>query len=118
MAIIAASTLATALSGASPVMASADRDNGGATVAGTYSTGAAHAWQPLPPVRIGDGKSTPVDATVVIDPSQLRQRYAGIGFSIDETSVSNLWKLTPAQREEAIRLLVDPKNGPDSTGSA
>ncbi len=34
-----------------------------------------------------------------------------IGFSLDETSVSNLWKLTPAEREQAIRLLVDPKTG-------
>ena len=48
---------------------------------------------------------------MVIDPSTLRQRYSGIGFSLDETSVSNLWKLTPAKREKAIRLLVDPKTG-------
>ncbi|GAA3452010.1 carbohydrate-binding protein [Dactylosporangium matsuzakiense] len=81
------------------------------TVTGTYSTGAAQAWKPLPPVRVGDGASTAADATVVIDPSQARQRYSGIGFSLDETSVSNLWKLTPQQREDAIRLLVDPRTG-------
>ncbi|MBU2666430.1 carbohydrate-binding protein [Actinoplanes bogorensis] len=72
---------------------------------GTYSGGTAH-WAPLP--RAGTADET---ATVVVDPSQERQRYSGIGFSIDETSVSNLWKLTPAEREKAVKLLVDPKNG-------
>ncbi|MFD8079642.1 carbohydrate-binding protein [Streptomyces sp. NPDC059718] len=79
----------------------------GSSVTGTYSTGAGHAWQPLPTVSPG----APTDATVVVDPSTPRQKYSGIGFSLDETSVSNLWKLTPAKREEAIRLLVDPKAG-------
>ncbi|GAA2623383.1 hypothetical protein GCM10010399_63290 [Dactylosporangium fulvum] len=82
-----------------------------AVVTGTYSAGAAHAWQPLPDVRVEDRNTRQADATVVIDPSRVRQRYSGIGFSIDETSVSNLWKLTPAQREEAVRLLVDPRAG-------
>ncbi|MFE4412508.1 glycoside hydrolase family 30 beta sandwich domain-containing protein, partial [Streptomyces sp. NPDC056821] len=80
-------------------------------VTGTYSTGGAQAWRPLPSVRMGDDAGSPADATVVVDPSTTRQNYSGIGFSLDETSVSNLWKLTPAQRDEAIRLLVDPKNG-------
>jgi glucosylceramidase len=80
-------------------------------VAGTYSTGAGHEWQQLPAVRLGDDKGAPADATVVVDPGQTRQRYTGIGFSLDETSVSNLWKLSPPKREEAIRLLVDPKKG-------
>ena len=83
----------------------------GALVTGTYSTGSAQRWEPLPAVRVGDGRGTATDATVVIDPSQTRQRYRGVGFSIDETSVSNLWKLTPAEREKAIRLLVDPRAG-------
>ncbi|XVU23505.1 carbohydrate-binding protein [Actinoplanes sp. CA-054009] len=74
---------------------------------GTYSTGTGHQWEPLP----GALKNRTPDATVVIDPSQERQRYAGIGFSIDETSVSNLWKLTPAERERTIRLLADPRGG-------
>ncbi|MEV5008921.1 carbohydrate-binding protein [Streptomyces sp. NPDC055692] len=80
-------------------------------VTGTYSTGGAQAWRPLSSVRMGDDAGSPADATVVVDPSTTRQSYSGIGFSLDETSVSNLWKLTPAQRDEAIRLLVDPKNG-------
>ncbi|WP_432991453.1 carbohydrate-binding protein [Dactylosporangium sp. CA-233914] len=83
----------------------------GETVTGTYSTGAAQAWRPLPTVRVGDNAATAADVTVVVDPSQERQRYAGIGFSLDETSVSNLWKLTPQQREDAVRLLVDPRTG-------
>ncbi|WP_446219466.1 carbohydrate-binding protein [Micromonospora sp. IBHARD004] len=78
---------------------------------GTYSTGAERQWQQLPTVRVGNDKGTAADATVVVDPSQTRQRYRGVGFSLDETSVSNLWKLDPAKREEAIRLLVDPKTG-------
>jgi glucosylceramidase len=83
----------------------------GRVVTGTYSTGGAQAWRPLPSVRMGDDTGSPADATVVVDPSTTRQKYSGIGFSLDETSVSNLWKLTPAERDEAIRLLVDPKNG-------
>jgi glucosylceramidase len=108
-AFVAASTAATVLA-AAPA-ATAGRAQEGSAVAGTYSTGAGHKWQPLPTVRVGDDKGAAADATVVVDPSQTRQRYTGIGFSLDETSVSNLWKLSPAKRDEAIRLLVDPKNG-------
>jgi glucosylceramidase len=81
----------------------------GEVVQGTYSAGAAHAWQPLPTTYVGnDG---PAGTTVVVDPSISRQKYTGVGFSLDETSVSNLWKLTPQERERAVRLLVDPKTG-------
>ncbi|MFE0630830.1 carbohydrate-binding protein [Streptomyces sp. NPDC058864] len=83
----------------------------GSPVTGTYSTGAGHAWQSLPDAGSDTSPGTPTDATVVVDPSATRQKYAGIGFSLDETSVSNLWKLTPAKRAEAVRLLVDPKTG-------
>ncbi|MFF4865766.1 carbohydrate-binding protein [Streptomyces sp. NPDC001231] len=108
-------TALTALVGTSPT-AHADRagrepTGKGRVVTGTYSTGGAQAWRPLPSVRMGDDTGSPADATVVVDPSTTRQKYSGIGFSVDETSVSNLWKLTPAQRDEAIRLLVDPKSG-------
>jgi len=105
----AALAVAMLLSAAQPAVAGERR--GGARVTGTYSTGPAHAWEPLPATRVGDDDGAATDATVVVDPSQLRQRYSGIGFSLDETSVSNLWKLTPAERERAIRLLVDPKTG-------
>ena len=82
----------------------------GAKVSGTYSAGAAH-WVKLPDTRVGDDRGQATDATVVVDPSQVRQAYSGIGFSLDETSVSNLWKLTPEERENAIRLLADPRTG-------
>ncbi|MEV6766941.1 carbohydrate-binding protein [Streptomyces sp. NPDC051105] len=91
--------------------AASGRTAHGQVVTGTYSTGDAQAWRPLPIVRTGTDTGGPVDATVVADPSALRQRYTGIGFSLDETSVSNLWKLTPGERAKAIRLLVDPEDG-------
>ncbi|MGW4948363.1 carbohydrate-binding protein [Actinoplanes sp. NPDC004185] len=91
--------------------AAAGRPVRGSVVTGTYSAGAAHPWQALPDVRTGPGRGGITDATVVIDPSRERQRYTGVGFSLDETSVSNLWKLTPAERERAVRLLVDPRTG-------
>ena len=105
MALAAGSALAASLP------ATAGRPDRGAAVTGTYSSGAAQAWQPLPTTHVTRGDGGTADATVVIDPSTLRQRYTGIGFSLDETSVSNLWKLTPAERDRAIRLLVDPKTG-------
>ncbi|MFE4424757.1 carbohydrate-binding protein [Streptomyces sp. NPDC056817] len=108
-------TALTALVGTGPTayadQAGREPTGEGRVVTGTYSTGGAQAWRPLPSVRMGDDAGSPSDATVVVDPSTTRQKYSGIGFSLDETSVSNLWKLTPAQRDEAIRLLVDPKNG-------
>ena len=82
----------------------------GPVVTGTYSTGGSAAWQPLPTAHLQRGEPA-ADATVVIDPSQARQRYAGLGMSLDETAVSNLWKLTPENRERAIKLLVDPRTG-------
>lgn len=108
--LVAASATVTVLTAELPE-ATAENAHGDSLVAGTYSTGAGHAWQELPTVRMGGDRGAPADATIVVDPSQTRQRYAGIGFSLDETSVSNLWKLPVAKREEAIRLLVDPKHG-------
>ncbi|MFJ5266556.1 glucosidase [Streptomyces sp. NPDC088387] len=105
----ALTTLATIVGSASAAPAATSHH--GTPVTGTYSTGAAHTWQSLPTVRTGNDTGAATDATVVADPGTLRQKYAGVGFSIDETSVSNLWKLTRAEREEAIRLLVDPKKG-------
>ncbi|GAA1706327.1 hypothetical protein GCM10009745_62750 [Kribbella yunnanensis] len=84
---------------------------GRAAVTGTYSSGSAQQWQALPSAYVGNDRGTTPDATVVVDPSTLRQKYSGVGFSLDETSVSNLWKLTPTERDRAIRLLADPKSG-------
>jgi glucosylceramidase len=93
------------------LQATTGRPDRGAAVTGTYSSGPAQAWQPLPTSYVTSDQGGTTDATVVVDPSTLRQKYSGIGFSLDETSVSNLWKLTPAERDRAIRLLVDPKTG-------
>ncbi|RPE46590.1 glucosylceramidase [Streptomyces sp. Ag109_O5-1] len=114
-AIAAVTVMTLPLIGAAPT-AHPDRTEGaqarhGRIVTGTYSTGGTQAWRPLPIVRTGTDTDGPVDATVVADPSALRQQYTGIGFSLDETSVSNLWKLTPAERAKAVRLLVDPEHG-------
>jgi glucosylceramidase len=103
-------TLATGILVLAMAPVSAHPAQRGAVVTGTYSTGGSAAWQPLPAVHLQRG--TPAaDATIVIDPSQARQRYTGLGMSLDETAVSNLWKLTPENREKAIKLLVDPKTG-------
>ncbi|AGL14274.1 carbohydrate-binding protein [Actinoplanes sp. N902-109] len=99
-------TLTAVLVTAAAVLVAAGPADAHPQVTGTFSTGSS-AWRPAPAVAAGGA----ADATVVVDPSQTRQRYAGIGFSLDETSVSNLWKLTPAERERAIRLLVDPRTG-------
>jgi glucosylceramidase len=110
--LAAASATALVLAAAQPASAGGyGHDPHGAKVTGTYSTGAAAAWKPLPITRVGDDNGKPTASTVVVDPSQLRQQYNGMGFSIDETAVSNYWKLTPAEREKAVKLLVDPKTG-------
>jgi glucosylceramidase len=109
VAFAVASTATLMLAAAQPASAGGDRR--GALVTGSYSAGAAHTWEKLPSTRVGEDRGNPTDATVVVDPSQARQKYSGIGFSLDETGVSNLWKLTPAERENAIRLLADPKTG-------
>ncbi|WP_240528885.1 glycoside hydrolase family 30 protein [Streptomyces humi] len=105
-AIAAVTVMALPIIGAGPAAS-----GHGEAVTGTFSTGGTQAWQPLPLVRTGDDHGGAVDATVTADPGALRQRYTGIGFSLDETSVSNLWKLTPAERARAVRLLVDPVHG-------
>ena len=111
--ISAALAVVTAAGGllAAGLPATAGGHHRGSVVTGTYSAGAEHAWQALPSVRTTAGRGGAADATVVIDPSRERQRYTGVGFSLDETSVSNLWKLTPAERDRAVRLLVDPGTG-------
>ncbi|MGW6280293.1 carbohydrate-binding protein [Kribbella sp. NPDC055071] len=111
VAVVIAAAAGSLVAAGLPATASKPESQHGALVTGTYSSGAAHAWEPLPSTHVGSDTGGTADATVVIDPSTLRQRYTGIGFSLDETSVSNLWKLTPAERDRAIRLLVDPKTG-------
>ncbi|WP_433295494.1 carbohydrate-binding protein [Actinoplanes sp. CA-030573] len=111
-ALAVATTATLVLAAAPPASAGGShRHPRGEIVSGTYSAGAAHTWERLPGTRVGDDRGQAADATVVVDPSQARQRYSGVGFSLDETSVSNLWKLTPAEREKAIKLLADPETG-------
>ncbi|MEU9386946.1 glycoside hydrolase family 30 beta sandwich domain-containing protein, partial [Streptomyces sp. NPDC048279] len=105
--IAAVAVMTLPLIGAGPTA----RAGHGQVVTGTYASDGVRAWRPLPVVRTGTDTGGPVDATVVADPSALRQEYTGIGFSLDETSVSNLWKLTPGERARAVRLLVDPEHG-------
>ena len=60
-ALAAASTVVTMMGPATPAVAAPAWR--GSVVTGTYSTGAGHAWSPLPTVRVGEDAGTPVDAT-------------------------------------------------------
>lgn len=79
------------------------------TITGTYSSGSTR-WAEL---ADSEFTSTPKkgDTSIVIDSSIEYQKYEGIGTSLDETSVSNLWKLDEATREETIKMLVDSETG-------
>lgn len=68
-------------------------------------------WQPLEDIEPGTDATQAVDATVVVDPSRSFQSYDGLGISIDETAVSNLWKLSEAERRRTVQKLVSPTDG-------
>lgn len=78
-------------------------------VNGTHSSGS-ELWQDMDESYFvsGDGNS---DTDIVIDSSIKYQQYKGIGISLDETGVSNLWKLDETEREKVIEKLVSPTNG-------
>ncbi|MBD3941100.1 carbohydrate-binding protein [Microbacterium sp. NEAU-LLC] len=87
---------------------------------GTYSslTDGSVQWQPLPAAVVEktkkngkDASPSPVDETIVVDTSQSFQRYRGIGISIDETAVANLFQLSEAERRSVIEHLVSPTDG-------
>lgn len=87
---------------------------------GTYSslTDGSVQWRPLPDAVVEktkkngkDAPAAPVDETVVIDTSQSFQNYRGIGISIDETAVANLFQLPEAERRAVIQHLVSPADG-------
>jgi glucosylceramidase len=81
-------------------------------VLGSYSSSADHRWQSLDTVLFEkDKNSNDVNTVITVDPSTKYQEYQGIGVSLDETSVSNLWKLSTEDREAAIKNLVEPVNG-------
>ena len=76
---------------------------------GTHSSGDV-MWQEMDQsyFQTSNGQS---DTDIIIDPSVKYQKYKGIGISLDETGVSNLWKLDETQREKVIEKLVSPTNG-------
>ena len=77
-------------------------------ISGTYSTGNSKQWQSLDKSYFKDANGEKGDTEIVIDPSVKYQQYQGIGISLDETSVSNLWKMPEDKREEIIKKLVSP----------
>ena len=84
----------------------------GTPVSATWSdTSGSTQWVPLDASRFTTDAGTSAQATVVVDPAVTAQRYSGIGISLDETSVSNLWKLPKAEREATIKKLVSPTQG-------
>lgn len=64
--------------------------------------------QPDLTIERADGQKM---TTINIDPSLQYQTMLGFGSSIEESTVYNLWKMTPAVREEVLRKLVDPEEG-------
>lgn len=81
-------------------------------VEGTFSAGSSHQWEALKPVVFSRDKyDEKIDTVITVDPETKYQEYQGIGISLDETSVSNLWKLSEENREEVIKKLVDPEAG-------
>jgi glucosylceramidase len=61
------------------------------------------------PVAFHRGQSPEV--TITVDPAQTYQTMDGFGASITDSSASVLYRLTPAERERAVRSLFDPKQG-------
>ena len=83
------------------------------TVTGTYSSlwDSTAEWTPLSDSVFGPGSVADADATIVVDPAETFQNYEGLGISIDETAVSNLFKLPESERRATIRRLVSPTDG-------
>lgn len=48
---------------------------------------------------------------ITITPSHAGQQILGMGTSMEETTISNLARMSPARREEVLRLLVDEESG-------
>ncbi|MCZ8522469.1 MULTISPECIES: glycoside hydrolase family 3 N-terminal domain-containing protein [Paenibacillus] len=80
-------------------------------------------WYYAPRYCEGDKKleaQTPLDLTmpggtagteIKIDPQKTYQSMIGIGSSMEESTVHNLWKMSPAKRTEVLKKLVDPAQG-------
>ncbi len=82
-------------------------------VHGTYSTlrNNSAMWVDLPSAQLNPEQEIDADATVTIDASQTFQKYNGLGMSIDETAVANLFALPEAERRDVIKNLVSPTEG-------
>ena len=88
-----------------PVLSMAAEEEPGIPVYGSYSAGNTH-WQDLDPVIFGEDTGATATVNVMVDPSLQFQEYDGVGMSLDETSVSNLWKLTKEVREDTLNKVV------------
>src|ERR1700729_353961 len=60
-------------------------------------------------VRFGDEQ--PSAPTVVIDPSRSFQTMDGFGGAITDSSAVVLYRMSPAAREQAMRMLSEPRTG-------
>lgn len=83
----------------------AEGDDAEVPVYGTYATGAAN-WISLDTVMFGKDKGEEATVNISVDPSLKYQEYDGLGMSLEETSVANLWKLSKEVREETLRKVV------------
>jgi len=91
-------------------MASAG-DITGIPVVGTYSTGTnangTGTHQAAYPNTVFTAASSgTTDATVTINTASSFQQYDGVGFSLEETSVHNLWVLSQETREQLLTTIV------------
>ncbi len=65
---------------------------------------------PQAPATLGNG--TPSTGTVItVDPTKTFQTIYGLGASLEHTTCSNLFRMSPAERERAMDLLVSPTRG-------
>ena len=90
------------------VVAAVGSDN--IKVSGTNSSGNS-LWLPVEERYFSNENTSDSDQSIVVDPSIEYQKYAGIGISLDETSISNLWKLDEKTREETIKKLANTEEG-------
>jgi glucosylceramidase len=83
----------------------------GVQVIGTYSTGTNlqgtgthHAAYPK--MAFTSTVSGSQDSTVTVNPATVYQQFDGIGFSLEETTIHNLWQLSKERREQLLTTIV------------
>jgi len=80
---------------------------------------AAHLWlttadgtyKPTDMGEIPFGTGQPTVPTVVVDPSRTFQTMDGFGGAITDSSAAVLYRMSPAARAAAMRMLFDPRTG-------